>query len=63
MKVQEPFYRCEHCGSLAVVRPGASPYEFEVECVCGRCYVLSHAHDEPPPEFQTEGRLPPKAGK
>jgi hypothetical protein len=47
---QETTYRCV-CGRQAPVTRGASPYEFEVSCECGRTYTLSWKHSEPPPQF------------
>jgi len=59
-RVQDDTFRCEHCGQLATVVPGGTPYEFEVECVCGRSYMLSWDHAEPPPQFvrAQQQRLP-----
>ena len=65
MKTQESTFRCDHCGRLAAVTPTQSPWEFDAECVCGRSFVLSHAHDEPPPKYvmPTDSRLPFQSGE
>lgn len=49
-KPQEPTFVCE-CGNAALVRRGRSPWIFDVNCSCGREYVLAWAQDEPPPDF------------
>lgn len=65
MNVQPDTFRCEHCGRLAAARPTHSPWEFDVDCDCGRSYQLSWKHDEPPPVFtptppDLQQRLPMK---
>jgi hypothetical protein len=58
MSVQSAFFRCENCGRDAPVKPTDRPYEFTVECECGRSYVLSWKHDETPPRFDGTPRPP-----
>ena len=59
MTEQAAIYRCD-CG-LDVLVERITAYEFHARCPrCGRVYVLSHAHEAPPPTFEgdTSPRLP-----
>jgi len=60
-RFQEATFRCE-CGFDAPVTK-VTDREFDVPCpVCHRLYILSWHHDQPPPRFVEEPRLPFQAG-
>lgn len=61
MSKQDATFHCDHCGRLAPVVPGETPYQFEVNCECGRSYSLRWKTSEPPPTFATTSRPPARS--